>query len=126
MRKPADPHAQAKRHQRSAFRSATRPTRTGSAGEAEVSFCEIKSFTEQKETSASPVLTAPYTPADKKKKAAQKGGFLHPGRTRNQKRAVNSRPHSRGSFRKPVRLLKSIAPTTTSSSVMLRPYIATS
>jgi len=43
-----------------------------------------------------------------------------------QKRALNSMPHVRGSLRKPVRLLKSMPPTMTSSSVMLRPNAATS
>jgi hypothetical protein len=39
----------------------------------------------------------------------------------DQNVALNSTPQVRGSLRKPVRLLKSMAPTIASSSVMLRP-----
>lgn len=46
--------------------------------------------------------------------------------TLHQNFAVNSTPNVRGSLRKPVRLLKSIAPTTRTWSVRLRPYTATS
>src|SRR5690606_32253121 len=42
-----------------------------------------------------------------------------------QKRVRSSTPQVRGSLRKPVRLLKSIAPTTRVWSVMLRPNSAT-
>ena len=45
---------------------------------------------------------------------------------RAQKRALNCRPQVRGSLSMPVRLLKSIADTAVSSSVMLRPNSATS
>ena len=47
-------------------------------------------------------------------------------RGRHQNFAVNSTPYVRGSLRKPVRLLKSIAPTTRVWSVRLRPNTATS
>lgn len=49
-----------------------------------------------------------------------------PLRTRDQNVALNSTPQVRGSFMKPVRLLKSMPPTIASSSVMLRPNTATS
>jgi hypothetical protein len=56
------------------LRSANRTQRTGSAAEPRVSFCEIKGFTEQKETLGSAVLTAPDpNAASSKKKPRQTG-----------------------------------------------------
>src|SRR5690349_5980509 len=55
--------------------SQNRTDRTGGAGESRVSFCEIRGFTEQKETLDSPVSPAP-DPGAQKKRPAEAGPFM--------------------------------------------------
>jgi hypothetical protein len=81
MRKPAMPTRKQGANTAQELQSATRLVRTGSAGEPQPSFCEIKGFTEQKEGCGFPVLSAPDQETASTKKPPE-GGF--PG-TNNQR-----------------------------------------
>jgi hypothetical protein len=74
MRKPARHTRKQSADAPQELQSIARMVHTGSAGEPQPSFCEIKGFTEQKEGCGSPVLIAP-DPNDASMKKPPGGGL---------------------------------------------------